>query len=75
MWKTAFYGLDTEPDPCNLPFLPLASIQDVQATGEASASKREHSALENIKFYNFFQFLGVIISLLDPYPDPGDQKQ
>ncbi len=34
-----------------------------------SAHKREHPALQNIKFLNFFLFLGIIFSLLDPDPD------
>jgi len=32
---------------------PLASIKDIQATGEASALKREHPAFQNMKFLNF----------------------
>jgi hypothetical protein len=31
-----------------------ASIKDVQATGEASALKREHPALQKIKCINFY---------------------
>jgi hypothetical protein len=31
--------------------------------------KREHPALQNIKFLNFFLFLWVIFALLDPDPD------
>jgi hypothetical protein len=34
-----------------------------------SALKREHPALQNIKFLNFFLFLWVIFALLDPGPD------
>jgi hypothetical protein len=33
-----------------------------------SAFKREHPALQNVKFLNFFQFLLVIFALLDPDP-------
>jgi hypothetical protein len=35
-----------------------------------TALKREHPALLNIKFHNFFLFLWVIFALLDPEPDP-----
>ncbi len=34
-----------------------------------SALKREHPALQNMKFLNFFLFLWVISALLDPDPD------
>jgi hypothetical protein len=33
------------------------------------ALKREHPALQNMKFLNFFLFLWVIFALLDPDPD------
>ncbi len=45
-----------------------AFINDVQATGEALVLKREHPALQNMKFLNFFYFF-VIFALLDPDPD------
>jgi hypothetical protein len=32
--------------------------------------KREHPALQNMKFLNLFLFLWVIFALLDPDPDP-----
>jgi hypothetical protein len=35
-----------------------------------SALKREHPALQNMKFFNFFIFLWVIFALLDPDLDP-----
>ncbi len=35
-----------------------------------STLKREHPALQNMKFLNFFLFLWVIFALLDPDPDP-----
>jgi hypothetical protein len=35
-----------------------------------SALKREHPALQNMKFLNFFLLLRVIFALLDPDPDP-----
>jgi hypothetical protein len=42
---------------------------NVQATGEApSALKREHPALQKMKFINFFLFLWVYFALLDPGP-------
>jgi hypothetical protein len=31
-----------------------------------SALKREHPALQNMKFLDFFQFLWVLFALLDP---------
>jgi hypothetical protein len=40
---------------------PHASIKDVQATGEAFSSKKEHPALQNIKFLNFFYFCGSFL--------------
>jgi hypothetical protein len=40
--------------------LGYASIKDVQATGRPSALKREHPALPNMKFLNFFLFMWVI---------------
>ncbi len=63
-----------------------ASIKKVQVTEEAfSSQKREHTALQNIKFLNFFLLLLVNFAFLDPYPlirlnpdpiripDPGTQ--
>jgi hypothetical protein len=47
---------------------PWASIKDFQATGETFSTQREHSALQNMNFLNFFLFLWVIFALLDPYP-------
>jgi hypothetical protein len=35
-----------------------------------SALKRKQSAFQKMKFFNFFLFLWVIFTLLDPYPDP-----
>ncbi len=34
-----------------------------------SALKREHPALQNMKFLNFFLLFWVIFALLDPDPD------
>jgi hypothetical protein len=34
-----------------------------------SALKREHPALQSMKFLNFFLLLWVILALLDPDPD------
>jgi hypothetical protein len=39
-----------------------------------SALKREHPALQKMKFNNFFQFLWVIFAILDQDPDPADQN-
>jgi hypothetical protein len=47
-----------------------ASIKGVQATGEAFSLKREHPALQKMKFIYFFLCLLVIFALLDPDPDP-----
>ncbi len=44
-----------------------------QLTEEASALKRKHPALQNIKFLNFFLLLWVIFALLDPDPDPDSE--
>jgi hypothetical protein len=41
-----------------------ASIKEVQAIGEAFSLKREHPAVQTIKFSNFFKFLCVIFALL-----------
>jgi hypothetical protein len=57
------------------------SLKDVQATGNPSALKREHPALQKMKFINFILFLWVIFALLDPKdpiesginPDPDPQ--
>jgi hypothetical protein len=51
-----------------------ASIKDVQATGEAfSPQRREHPAIQNMKFLYLFLFLWVIFALLDPGPEPATQ--
>jgi hypothetical protein len=50
----------------NLPIpRPLQRIFKLQK--KTSALRREHQALQNMKFLNF---LRVIFSLLDPYPNP-----
>jgi hypothetical protein len=38
------------------------------------ALKREHPALQNMNFFNFFLFLWVIFALLDPDPDPDSES-
>jgi hypothetical protein len=53
-----------------LQFTYPLSTRDASATGEASALKIEHPALQNMKFLNFFLFWWVIFALLDPDPDP-----
>jgi hypothetical protein len=56
---------------------PLSSIKDVQVTEKPSALEREHPALQNMKFPNFFLLMWVIFVLLDPDsgsnldPDPN----
>ncbi len=39
------------------------------------ALKREHPALQKMKFIHFFLFLWVIFVLLDPDPDPDPQHR
>jgi hypothetical protein len=48
---------------------PHATIKDVQATGEAFGPQRKHPTRQNIKFLNFFLFLWVIFTILDPDRD------
>jgi hypothetical protein len=38
-----------------------------------SALKREHPAIQNLKFINFFLFLCVIFALLDPVSESGSE--
>jgi hypothetical protein len=38
-----------------------------------TALKREHPAIQNMKFLNFFLLLWVIFALLDLDPDPATQ--
>jgi hypothetical protein len=48
----------------------LASIKDIQATGEAFSPYKGLTALgKKMKFINFFLFLWVIFALLGPDPD------
>jgi hypothetical protein len=49
-------------------------LHPVQATGDASALEKEHPAIQNMIFVQFFFiFLWVIFTLL--IPDPADQNQ
>jgi hypothetical protein len=41
-------------------------MKDVQATGKAFNLKREHPALQNMKFSTFFLVFWTISALLDP---------
>ncbi len=50
-------------------YLSLAFLKDVQLQEKPSAVKREHPALQKIKFINFFYFV-VHFALLDPDPEP-----
>jgi hypothetical protein len=52
-------------------------MQDVQAIEEKPpAFKREHPALQNMKFLYFFLFrIWIHIPNADPEPDPADQNQ
>ncbi len=38
-----------------------------------SVLKREHPAIQNLKFLHFFLFLWLIFALLDSDPDPATQ--
>jgi hypothetical protein len=44
---------------------------DVQVKEKAFSLKREHPALQNMKFLKFFLLLWAIFALLDPDPDSG----
>ncbi len=86
LWIRIGFSADLDPDPAlqvNLDPDPrikwskiaiyylLASIENVQATGEAASPQREHSAHQTNIF--FFCFLWIIFAHLDPDPDPADQ--
>ncbi len=45
---------------------PLASLKDVQATGEALSSQREHPALQNMKILYFTKI--AFVCLIVPAP-------
>jgi hypothetical protein len=47
---------------------PHAFKETSKLQEKLSSIKREHPALQNIKFYNFFLVLWVIFALLDPDP-------
>jgi hypothetical protein len=55
----------------NLP-IPWHPQRTSKLQEKPSALKREHSALQNMKFHNFFLFLWVIFALLDPDPESTD---
>ena len=46
------------------------SFFDPKLQEQPSVLKREHPALQNMKFLTFFLFLFVIFALLDPDTDP-----
>jgi hypothetical protein len=48
----------------NLPIPRMSKLQK-----KLSALKREHPALQNMNFLNFFYFCGSFFALLDPDPD------
>ncbi len=52
---------------CNLPIPHKVCTSKLQK--KPSALKREHPALQNMKFLSFYLFLWVIFALLDPDPD------
>jgi hypothetical protein len=49
--------------------LQFTSQRTSKLQEKPSALKREHPALQNMKFLDFFLFLWVIFALLDPDPD------
>jgi hypothetical protein len=53
----------------NLP-IPRPPYRTSKLQKKPSAFKREHPALQNMKFLNFFLLLWVIFALLDLDPDP-----
>jgi hypothetical protein len=55
---------------------PLASIKDFRHTGEVFSpqKRREHPALQNIKFFHFSIFVGLFCPL-DPDSDPAGKNQ
>jgi hypothetical protein len=73
--KLNFFGIKNY----NLP-IPRASLKDVQITKEAFSSQKEHPALQNMIFVNFFYFRGSFFpswirirvpkTRLDPDPQP-----
>jgi hypothetical protein len=54
---------------CNLT-IPRPPLRTPKLQEKPSALKREHPALQKMKILSFFLFFGVILSLLDPDPDP-----
>jgi hypothetical protein len=57
---------------CNL-HTPGPPLRTSKLQEKPSALKREHPAVQNLKFFPVFLFLRVIFALLDP--DPADQNQ
>jgi hypothetical protein len=51
-----------------------ASMRDFQVT-EASSLQKEHPALQIMNFLQFYLFLLVIFTCLDPDPDTGLETQ
>jgi hypothetical protein len=64
--------LDTDPafhlKNCNLR-IPMPSLKTSKPQEKHSAHRREHPALQKMKFINFSIFL-VLFALLDPVSDP-----
>jgi hypothetical protein len=57
---------------CNL-LIPRPPLRTSKLQEKPSALKREHPVLKNMKILDFFLFLWVTFSLLDPDPDPATQ--
>jgi hypothetical protein len=53
--------------------IPRPPIRTPKLQEKPSALKREHPALQNMKFLYFFQFMWVIFALLDPDPNQTTQ--
>jgi hypothetical protein len=50
-------------------YLPTLSLRTSRLQKKPSALKKEHPALQSMKFLNFFLLLLAIFALLDPDPD------
>jgi hypothetical protein len=54
-------------------FIPRTPQRTPKVPEKPSVLKREHPALQSIKFISFLKFLCVILALVDP--DPADKNQ
>ena len=65
--KKVKFFLGSNTTILNFP-IPRPPERTYKLQKKTSALKREHPALQNMKFYNFFLLLWVIFALLDPDP-------